>query len=164
MRLVGVKKRLQMNRLWIKKEKMAAHPIAEASITLYLSLPLSLSDRGQSAGQSGGQSGERQRAKENEEGEVVPLLLLLPECFATAASRLTGLLRDSHTHLDFCPSEDPSCHSALCGHRPGPAASPTDTAGVIYTVLAPVPTVWAFLPAEHHLSSCTSQMCTFRCF
>lgn len=99
MRLVGVKKRLEMNRLWIKKEKMAAHPIAEASITLYLSLPLSLSDRGQSAGQSGGQSGERDKAKENEEeeGKVAPLLLLLPECFATAASRLTGLWRDLHT-------------------------------------------------------------------
>lgn len=99
MHLVGVKKRLQKNRLWMKKEKMAAHPIAEASITLYLSLPLSLADRGQSAGQSSGQSGARQSAKENEEeeGEVVPLLLLLPECFATAASRLTGLTRDSHT-------------------------------------------------------------------
>lgn len=30
-----------MHRLWIKKEKMAAHPIAEASITLRLALPLS---------------------------------------------------------------------------------------------------------------------------
>lgn len=101
MRLKGVKKRLEMNRLWIKKEKMAAHPIAEASITLYLSLPLSLSDRGQSAGQSSSQSGERDRAKENEEeeeeGKVAPLLLLLPECFATAASRLTGLWRELHT-------------------------------------------------------------------
>lgn len=79
---------------------MAAHPIAEASITLYRSLPPSLSDRGQSAGQSSGQSGERARAKENEEeekGDSLPLLLLLPQCFATAASRLTGLLRDSHT-------------------------------------------------------------------
>lgn len=58
-----IKKRLQMNRLWIKKEKMAAHPIAEASITLYLSPSVSVSDRGQSAGQSSSQSGERGRER-----------------------------------------------------------------------------------------------------
>lgn len=41
MSLGWIKKRLQMHRLWIKKEKMAAHPIAEASITLCLALSLS---------------------------------------------------------------------------------------------------------------------------
>lgn len=98
--LVGVKKRLQMKRLWIKKEKMAAHPIAEASITLYLSLPLSLTE-GSQLGRAAANQERETASEENEEGEeageAVPLLLLLPECFATAASRLTGLLRDSHT-------------------------------------------------------------------
>lgn len=92
-----------MNRLCIKKEKMAAHPIAEASITLPLSLSLSLCLT------EGSQLGERaanQDAETESEGDkgggrgvYLSLLLLLPECFAAAAaSRLTGLLRDSHTH------------------------------------------------------------------
>lgn len=104
----------RMNRLWIKKEKMAAHPIAEASITLPLSL--CLPDREQSAGRAGSQSQsrdwERGGSRRRRKGAYLPLhLLLLPQCFAAAAaSRLTGLLRDSHTsphtHLDFCPCKD----------------------------------------------------------
>lgn len=100
MRLLGVKKRLEMNRLWIKKEKMAAHPIAEASITLYLSLPLSLPDRGQSAGQSGGQSGERDRAKENEEeeGKVAPPPPLVPRMLCNCCKQ-TDRVMEGLTHI-----------------------------------------------------------------
>ena len=103
---------------------------------------------------------ERQRAKENEEGEAVPLLLLLlPECFATAASRLTGLSRESHTFglLSFWGPL-----LSFSGNQRGSAASHTHTVGVIYTLLGPVPTVRAFLLAEHHFSR--GQMCTRRCF
>lgn len=89
-----------MHRLWRKKEKMAAHPIAEASITLSRSPSVSVSVRGQSAGQSSGQSGERDREWRGggDGGEALPhlILLRLPQCFATAASWLTVLLRDTH--------------------------------------------------------------------
>lgn len=88
-----IKKRSQKNKLWIKKEKMAAHPIAEASITLYLSLPVSpcLTEDSQLGRAAANQESETEsKGGEEEEGEVLPLLILLwfPECFATAASRL----------------------------------------------------------------------------
>lgn len=141
MSLEWIKKRSQKNKLWIKKEKMAAHPIAEASITLYLSLPLSpcLTEDSQLGRAAANQESETESkgGEEEEEGEVLPLLILLwfPECFATAASRLVVFA--THTHLDFCPSEDPCCHSALTSTPPGSAASRTE--GVISTILALIP-------------------------
>lgn len=105
-----------MHRLWRKKEKMAAHPIAEASITLSRSPSVSVSVRGQSAGQSSGQSGERDGERGGGGGEALPhlILLRLPQCFATAASWLTVLLGDTHiwtSALLRTLTEDPYCQS-----------------------------------------------------
>lgn len=80
---------------------MAAHPIAEASITLYRSLPPSLSDRGQSAGQSSGQSGERARAKENEEeekGDSLPPPPLAPTMLCNCCKQ-TDRVTEGLTHV-----------------------------------------------------------------